>query len=66
MLQYKTQQNDTFELIAYKVYGSSKYMGFLMQNNLPLLDIFIFNSGVLINTPVLPTNVSENVPAWRQ
>ena len=37
---YTTQQGDAWDAIAHKVYGSETYTGWLMQNNLPLLDIF--------------------------
>ena len=39
---YTTQQGDAWDAIAHKVYGSETYTGWLMQNNLPLLDIFVF------------------------
>ena len=42
---YTTQQGDAWDAIAHKVYGSETYTGWLMQNNLPLLDIFVFEAG---------------------
>lgn len=56
---YKTIQGDTWDSIAYKIYGDEKYTDFLMQNNFELLDIFVFKAGTIVNTPELPTSQSE-------
>ena len=50
---YTTQQGDAWDAIAHKVYGSETYTGWLMQNNLPLLDIFVFEAGTILQTPDL-------------
>lgn len=63
---YVTVQGDTWDLISYKVYGSSKHVGFLMENNYPLLDIFIFSAGTEVSIPELPEEESEDVPEWRK
>ena len=52
---YKTIQGDTWDMISKKVYGAEKHMDFLMENNFPLLDIFIFPAGVCVNTPKQPS-----------
>lgn len=62
---YITKQGDMWDYIAYKVYGSEKYTGFLMQNNLKYLDIFVFSSGTVLNVPDLPEEVEETKPSWR-
>jgi phage tail protein X len=63
---YKTTQGDTWDYIAYKVYGNTSYVGYLMQNNFPLLDIFRFSAGVVLNTPDLPeTYAATDLPTWR-
>ena len=62
---YKTRQGECWDEIAKNVYGSEKYTGYLMQNNLPLLDMAIFSAGVIINTPDLPED-KTNLPAWRR
>lgn len=63
---YTTRQGDTWDKIAYQVYGSEQYAGWLMQNNFSRLDIFVFNAGVLLNTPPLPEKSSgTGLPVWR-
>lgn len=63
---YTTQQGDTWDLIAYRVYGDVKYTGWLMQNNFPHLDIFVFDAGVVLQTPELPEEERQAAtPFWR-
>jgi phage tail protein X len=63
---YTTIQGDMWDSIAYKVYGSEKYMGILMQSNMELLDIFIFSAGTVLTVPALLPEAETNIPAWRQ
>lgn len=62
---YKTKQGECWDEVAKAVYGSEKYIGYLMQNNLPLLDIAVFSAGVSINTPALPVEETD-IPIWRR
>lgn len=62
---YKTKQGECWDEVAKAVYGSEKYIGYLMQNNLPLLDIAVFSAGVIINTPALPVEETD-IPIWRR
>ena len=68
---YETVQGDTWDKIAYQVYGDEKYAGYLMENNRLLLEYLVFPGGVTLATPepvsythlTLPT--SDLVPIWR-
>lgn len=62
---YVTRQGDCWDKIAKTVYGSEKHTGFLMQNNMPLLDITIFSAGTQVNTPELPVQEAD-LPPWRK
>jgi phage tail protein X len=62
---YKTKQGECWDEVAKKVYGSEKYTGYLMQNNLPLLDIAVFSAGTVVNTPDLPADETD-IPIWRR
>lgn len=44
---YRTVSGDTWDLIAYKVYGNEKYFHRLIRNNLNLIDVSI-KSGIMI------------------
>lgn len=62
---YITKQGECWDEIAKNVYGSEKYIGFLMQNNMPLLDTIIFSAGQELSTPELPQDETD-LPAWRR
>lgn len=65
MKTYTTIQGDMWDLISHKAYGSEKYMGLLMQNNMELLDTFIFSSGTVLKVPELEAETETDIPAWR-
>lgn len=62
---YTTIQGDTWDLIAYKMYGAEKYMKYLIEANWPLLDVLIFSSGTVLTVPELPEEADEDAPFWR-
>lgn len=63
---YRTKQGDAWDKIAKEVYGDEKYTGWLMQNNVPHLDVFVFSAGVVLQTPKVPERSnSTNFPIWR-
>lgn len=62
---YTTHQGECWDEAAKAVYGNEKYIGYLMQNNMPLLDIAVFSAGTILNTPPLPKE-EKNLPPWRR
>jgi len=62
---YETHQGECWDEAAKVVYGSEKYTGYLMQNNMPLLDITVFSAGTKLNTPELPKEETD-LPPWRK
>lgn len=63
---YTTKQGDAWDAIAFEVYGDVKYTGFLMQANFLHLDTFVFDAGVVLQTPELPEDDDlTNAPIWR-
>ena len=62
---YETVQGDTWDKIAYQVYGGEKYAGYLMENNRLLLEYLVFPGGVTLATPELTDEVDEDLPIWR-
>ncbi len=63
---YTTVQNDTWDIIAKKVYGAEKYTDWLMKHNYKYLDVFIFSAGTVLNTPKLVETTDSTLPPWRQ
>jgi len=66
MNTYITVQGDTWDLISYKVFGTSKHIGLLMENNYDLLDTFIFGAGIEIMVPELTEDQTDDLPEWRK
>jgi len=62
---YVTKQGECWDEVAKKVYGSERYVGFLMQNNLKLLDIAVFSAGTELYAPGIPAEESSQ-PSWRK
>ena len=63
--KYVTQQGDTWDLIAYKLYGEERRMKNLIEANWPLLDVLVFSSGTEITVPDLPEEKDADLPFWR-
>lgn len=63
---YTTIQGDTWDLIAYRLYGAEKYMRYLFEANWPQADVLVFPSGTVLNVPDPPEEVDEDAPFWRQ
>ena len=63
---YTTVQGDTWDAISYKVYGSEKYTGLLMQSNMRYLDVFVFDDSVILNIPEISEEDNAfEAPIWR-
>ncbi len=67
MNTYLTQQGDMWDLIAFKVYGSTSHTGKLIKANLQYAKTFIFSSGVVLKVPDLDETDIDNsfIPPWR-
>ena len=63
---YTTRAGDAWVFIAYRLYGDVSYTGCLVAHNFPLLDVFVFDAGTVLNTPPLPAEqTASSLPAWR-
>lgn len=62
---YTTIQGETWDMIAFKVYGGEEYAAHLMANNYRYLDILVFSAGTVLNTPELPEEEKGELPPWR-
>lgn len=62
---YITHQGECWDEAAKNIYGSEKYTGYLMQNNMPLLDTAVFSAGSELKTPALPEEKND-LPVWRR
>ena len=65
---YKTVSGDTWDLIAYKVYGNEGYYHDLIRSNLALIDIAIFDANVPIIIPEIAkeSDNDTSLPPWKR
>ena len=66
-MTYKTIQGDTFDSIAFKLWGEEKYMKELIQANLDYADVLVFSPNVELNVPTVEEGWDpEELPFWRE
>ncbi len=63
---YITISGDTWDIVAYKVYGNEMYMDMLIKANIEHKDTYIFTAGVELTFPEIDLEVSETLPPWKQ
>ena len=63
-MAYTTIQGQTWDMISKEVYGTEMNAGRLMEANPKQLGVFIFQAGIVLNTPEIEEQES-NLPPWR-
>lgn len=63
---YTTISGDTWDIVAYKVYGNEMYMDMLIKANLEHKDTYIFSAGVVLALPEIDIEVSASLPPWKK
>ena len=69
MSTYKTEQGDTWDIIALRVYGDEHFMDTLIKANLEHRKTVIFGHGVVLTVPEIDTTSKEfeaNLPPWKR
>ena len=62
---YQTIQGDTWDGIAYKLWGKEELMRLLIQANPDYTDRLIFPAGIVLAVPeVRTTSIPSNLPPW--
>ncbi|TKH43467.1 phage tail protein [Paenibacillus terrae] len=67
MTTYTTIQGDTWDMIAYKVFGDETSMIQIMNLNLDYIDVSVFSAGTVLQMPDV-TEVEEtasDLPPWK-
>ena len=62
---YVTLQGDTWDLIAYKVYGNELYADRLMSENIQYIGVWVFGAGTVLNIPEITEDEDTELPPWR-
>lgn len=66
---YRTVSGDTWDLIAFKVYGDEIYYHELIRANPNLIDIAVFDSDIPIIIPdlLIEDNIDyDKLPPWKR
>lgn len=63
---YTTELGDTWDLIAYRVYGNEKYMKELVEANIENASTVFFKSGVKLICPDIPIPNYSSAPPWKR
>ncbi|BAQ11442.1 hypothetical protein OXB_2972 [Bacillus sp. OxB-1] len=64
MDKYTTIQGDTWDLIAYRLWGSEYLLPLLLEANPEHKDIVIFSGAVILNVPDIDTSIYTDRPDW--
>lgn len=62
---YVTKQGDTWDKVAYEVYGNELYADKLMFANIKYVGFFVFPQGITLTIPEIEDDIEEVVPEWR-
>lgn len=65
-MTYRTIQGDTWDGIAYKLYGDETFMSNLLAANSSYVETVVFGAGVLLKVPVVVEKVVSDLPPWKR
>lgn len=65
---YKTQQGDTWDVIAKRLYGTEECMRELLEANPQYRKVVIFPAGIELINPTVeePINAISALPPWKR
>jgi phage tail protein X len=66
MREYVTVQGDTWDLIAFRVYGSEKYMTTLIEANPEHRETVFFSAGIRLTVPEISSPLPLSLPPWKR
>ncbi|WP_342471642.1 hypothetical protein MHH70_12555 [Metasolibacillus sp. FSL H7-0170] len=64
MSSYITVQGETWDLIAYRLWGSEYLLPLLLEANQQYRNIIIFDGGIKLKVPEIDTAIYTPRPAW--
>lgn len=65
-MTYTTKSGDTWDAIAHKVMGDSRYTEDLINANREYIETFIFSAGVKLKIPATDKTVNKSLPPWKR
>lgn len=65
MSTYRTISGDTWDMISYRVYGTSEFMPLLIEANVRVAETTVFAAGIVLNVPEKPAEAASDLPPWK-
>ena len=65
-MTYSTLQGDTWDGIAFKLYGDANLMTLLLNANPEQAKTVVFSGGVILDVPPKPADTPDTLPPWRR
>ena len=65
-ITYTTISGDTFDKVAFNVYEDEMLAGEIIDANIDLAHIVIFDSGTVLQIPEIDTTSVANLPPWKR
>lgn len=66
MATYTTIQGDTWDMIAFRLFGEESRMKELAEANRQHMDTLVFGSGTVLSVPDIEEARDYEVPFWRE
>lgn len=63
---YQTRQGDTFDIVAYRIWGDEHMMRQIVDANPEYADVLLFDAGIMLNIPDIAkkAKLSADLPSW--
>lgn len=65
-MTYTTKSGDTWDSIAFELFGDCRYVEDLINSNREYITTFIFSAGVNLKIPTIDKKVSKSLPPWKR
>lgn len=65
-INYTTKQGDTFDMLAYRAYGSEFKSHYIIQANPQYASTLIFDSGIELTIPIISIDAASTLPPWKR
>lgn len=66
MSDYRTEQGDTWDIIAHKKLGSTNYTDRLIRANPEYMGTLLFPAGVMLRVPEVEEKAVGSLPPWKR
>lgn len=65
--EYMTQEGDTFDALAFGMYGDESLAHYIIEYNPDYSDVLIFEANVALRLPIVEdAETPETLPPWRR